>query len=102
MVNHLKRGKALRFNAGPDLPCLPGQPVEPESRLRALRVRTKAIPHGRVMVTEVNLSYPLSKDWGATKSGRGKEMNTPPTSFCLSLPCGTREVPLRMPRAVGK
>jgi hypothetical protein len=54
------------------------------------------------MVTEVNLSYPLSKDRGAAQSGRDKEMNTPPTSFCVSLPCGTREASLRMPRAVGK
>ena len=46
-------------------------------------------------MTEVNLSSPLSKAWGAAKSGWGKERNTPPTSFCLSLPCGTRETPLR-------
>ena len=39
------------------------------------------------MVTEVNLSYPLSKAWGAAKRGRDKERNTPPTSFRLSLPC---------------
>ena len=69
---------------------------------RALRVRTQVIPFGRATVTEVNLSYPLSKAWGAAKSGRGKEINTPPTAFCLSLPCGTREAPLRMPKAVGK
>jgi hypothetical protein len=39
------------------------------------------------MVTEVNLFYPLCKDWGAAESRRGKEMNTPPVSFRLSLPC---------------
>jgi len=33
----------------------------------------------------VNLACPRAKDWGAAKSGRGKE-STPPTSFCLSLP----------------
>ena len=32
MVHHLKRGKALRLNAGPDRPCLCCQPVEPASR----------------------------------------------------------------------
>jgi hypothetical protein len=53
-------------------------------------------------VTEGNLSDPLSKDWGAAKSGWGKEMHTPPPSFCWSLPCGTQEAPLKMPRAVGK
>ena len=26
------------------------------------------------MITEVNLTYPLCKDWGAAESGRGKEM----------------------------
>ena len=62
----------------------------------------QCIPETVAKVAEVNLPYPLSKDWGAAKSGWGKEMNTPPTSFCLSLPCGTREVSLRMPRAVGK
>ena len=39
------------------------------------------------MITEVNLPYPLCKDWGAAESGRGKEMNTPPVAFCLSRPC---------------
>ena len=53
-------------------------------------------------MTEVNLSSPLSKDWEAAKRGQGKEINTPPPAFCLSLPCGTREAPLRMPRAGGK
>ena len=42
------------------------------------------------MVTESTLSSPLSKTWGAAKSGRGKERNTPPTSCCWRLPCGTR------------
>ena len=51
-------------------------------------------------MAEVNLFYPLSKDWGAAKSGWGKEMNTPPVSFHLSLPSGTREAPRRMPREV--
>ena len=31
-MHHLKRGKALRLNAGPDRPCLCCQPVEPASR----------------------------------------------------------------------
>ena len=48
----------------------------------------------------VNLPYPRSKDWGAAKSGRGKEMNTPPTSFRLSLSHRTREAALRMLREV--
>jgi hypothetical protein len=36
-------------------------------------------------VAEVNLFYPLFKDWGAAESGWGKEMNTPPVSFCFSV-----------------
>jgi len=51
-------------------------------------------------VAEVNLFSPLSKDWGAAKSGWGKERNTPPVSFRLSLPGCTREAPRRMPRVV--
>ena len=53
-------------------------------------------------VTEVNLFYPLCKDWEVAKRGRGKERNTPPPSFHLRLPCGTREAPRRMPREVDR
>ena len=48
--------------------------------------KDQCLPETGAKVTEVNLFYPLSKDWGAAKSGRGKEINTPPVSFCLSLP----------------
>jgi len=101
MVNHLKRGKALRGTLTlTDLVCDVSQ-----SSLKSYtsgESKDQCIPETGAKVTEANLSYPLCKDWGAAKSGRGKEMNTPPTSFCLSLPCGTRETPLGMGRAVGK
>ena|SRR5713101_1171041 len=100
MVHHLKRGKALRERLPlTDLVCDVSQ-----SSLKSYtsgESKDQCKPETVAKGTEVNLSYPLSKDWGAAKSGRGKERNTPPTSFYLSLPCGTRETPLWMPRAVG-
>jgi hypothetical protein len=86
MVNHLKRGKALRERLTlTDLVCYVSQ-----SSLKSYtsgESRDQCKPETVAKVTEVNLFYPLSKDWGAAKSGRGKEMNTPPVSFRLSLPC---------------
>ena len=87
MVNHLKRGKALRETlALTYLVCDVSQ-----SSLKSYtsgESRDQGHPAMRMaMVTEVNLSYPLSKDWGAAKRGWGKERNTPPTAFCLSPPC---------------
>ena len=85
MVNHLKRGKALRVTLTlTDRVCYVSQTslksyTSGESKDQCL-LETGA------KVTEINLSYPLSKAWGAAKSGWGKEMNTPPPSFCLSLP----------------
>jgi hypothetical protein len=101
MVNHLKRGKALRETLTlTDLVCY----VSQASLKSYTSGESKDQGHrdGMAMVTEVNLFYPLSKAWGAAKSGWGKERNTPPTSFRLSLPCGTRETPRWMRRAVGK
>src|SRR2546422_65984 len=43
------------------------------NHLRAVRVRTKGNWMTVATVTEGNLFSPLSKDWGAAKSGRGKE-----------------------------
>ena len=101
MVNPLKRGKALRETLPlTDLVCYVSQ-----TSLKSYtsdESTDQCLPETGAKVTEINLSYPLSKAWGAAKSGRGKEMNTPPTSCCLSLPCGTRETPLWMRRAVGK
>src|SRR5713226_71142 len=102
MVNHLKRGQALRERLTlTDLVCDVSQ--------ASLKSHTsgESKDHSKsdgpiVVVTEANLSYPLCKAWGAAKSGWGKERNTPPTSFCLSLLCGTRETSLGMRRAVGK
>jgi hypothetical protein len=101
MVNHLKRGKALRGTLTlTDLVCDVSQ-ASPKSYTSG-ESKDQCPPETGAMVTEINLSYPLSKTWGAAKSGRGKEINTPPTSFCWSLPCGTRETPLWRRRAVGK
>jgi len=90
MVNHVKRGKALRERLTlTDLVCYVSQ-----ASLKSYtsgESKDQGKPDGIATVTEVNLFYPLSKAWGAAKRGWGKEMNTPPTSFCLSLPCGTRE-----------
>jgi len=101
MVHHLKRGKALRGTLTlTDLVCDVSQASLKADTSGASK--DQGPPETGAKVTEINLSSPLSKTWGAAKSGRGKEMNTPPTSFCLSLPCGTRETPLWMRRAVGK
>jgi hypothetical protein len=86
-VNHLKRGKALRGT-------LTLTYLVYEVSQSSLKADTSAASKdqgtpsdGMATVTEVNLFYPLCKDWGAAKCGRGKERNTPPTSFHLSLPC---------------
>ena len=85
MVNHVKRGKALRERLTlTDLVCDVSQASLKSYTSGESKDHGK--PDGSAMVTEVNLFYPLSKAWGAAKSGWGKEMNTPPTSFCLSLP----------------
>ena len=87
MVHHVKRGKALRETLPlPDLVCSVSQaslqaPTRDERKDHSHRVDAMAV------VTEVHLSYPLGKAWGAAKRGRGKERNTPPTAFRLSLPC---------------
>ena len=87
MVNHVKRGKALRETLTlTDLVCYVSQAslkshTSDESKDHSNRVESLAV------VTEVNLSYPLCKAWGAAKRGRGQERNTPPTAFRLSLPC---------------
>ena len=90
MVHHLKRGKALRGTLTlTDLVCDVSQ-----ASLKSYtsgESKDQCLPETVAKVAEVNLFYPLSKAWGAAKRGRGKEMNTPPTSFCLRLPCGTRE-----------
>ena len=101
MVNHLKRGKALRERL--TLTDLVGDVSQASLKsYTSGESKDHGNADGIATVTEVNLFYPLSKAWGAAKRGRGKERNTPPTSFCLSLPCGTRETPLGMGRAVGK
>ena len=86
MVNHLKRGKALRERLTlTDLVCYVSQ-----ASLKSYtsgESKDQGNPDGIATVTEVNLFYPLSKAWGAAKSGEGKERNTPPPVFCLSLLC---------------
>ena len=86
MVHHLKRGKALRERLPlTDLVCDVSQ-----SSLKSYtsgESKDQCLPETVAKVIEVNLFYPLSKDWGAAKRGRGKAMNTPPPSFCLRLPC---------------
>ena len=85
MVNHLKRGKALRGTLTlTDLVC----DVSQASLKSYTSGESKApCPPATVAeVAEVNLFSPLPKAWGAAKSGRGKERNTPPVSFCWSLP----------------
>ena len=85
MVNHLKRGKALRERLTlTDLVCDVSQ-VSLKSYTSGER-KDQGKPDGIATVTEVNLFYPLSKAWGAAKSGWGTEMHTPPTAFRLSLP----------------
>ena len=85
MVNHLKRGKALRARLPlTDLVCNVSQ--SSQKSYTSGESMDQGIPETVAQVAEVTLSYPLSKDWGAAKSGWGKEMNTPPVSFRLSLP----------------
>jgi hypothetical protein len=86
MVTPLKCGKALRERLTlTDLVCYVSQAslkshTSDESKDYSKRDGPSAV------VTEVNLSSPLCNAWGAAKSGRGKERNTPPPSFRLSLP----------------
>jgi len=85
MVNHLKRGKALRERLPlTDLVCNVSQSSQKSET--SAESKDQCLPETVAKVAEVNLFYPLSKDWGAAKSGWGKEMNTPPISFRLSLP----------------
>ena len=90
MGNHLKRGKALRET-------LPLTSLVEQVSQTSLKSDTSAEskdqwkPKPVIPVTAGNLAYPLSKAWGAAKRGWGKERNPPPTAFCWSLPCGTRE-----------
>ena len=86
MVNHLKRGKALRERLTlTDLVCYVSQASLKSHTSDESKDRNN--PDGPLaMVTEANLSYPLCKAWGAAKCGRGKERNTPPPAFRLSLP----------------
>jgi hypothetical protein len=101
MVHPLKRGKALRGTLPlTDRVCAVSQ-ARPQSSTSG-ESTDHCPPETGAMVTESTLSSPLSTTWGAAKSGRGKERNTPPTSCCWRLPCGTRETPLWRRRAVGK
>ena len=85
MVHHLKRGQALRGTLTlTDLVCDVSQASQ--KSYTSGESKDQGTPGTGAKGTEVNLFSPLSKAWGATKSGRGKEMNTPPVSFCLSLP----------------
>ena len=85
MVNHLKRGKALRGRLTLTYLVYEVSQASLKSYTSG-ESRDQGKPETGAKVTEVNLSYPLSKAWGAAKRGRGKEMNTPPVPFCLSLP----------------
>jgi hypothetical protein len=86
MVHHRKRGQALRERLTlTDLVCSVSQ-ASLQSHTSDER-KDHSDPDGLIaVVTEVNLSYPLCKAWGAAKRGRGKERNTPPPSFRLRLP----------------
>ena len=87
MVHHLKRGKALRERLTlTDLVCHVSQSNLTSYTSGESKAQGKP-EDGMATVTEVNLSSPLCKDWEAAKSGRGKEINTPPPSFWLSLAC---------------
>ena len=85
MVNHLKRGKALRGRLTLTYLVYEVSQASLKSYTSG-ESKDQGHPDGMATVTEGNLSSPLSKAWGAAKRGRGKEMNTPPVSFCLSLP----------------
>lgn len=86
LVNHVKRGKALRDRLPlTDLVGYVSQAslkshTSDESKDHSKRVEALAV------VTEVNLCSPLCQAWGAAKRGWGKERNTPPPAFRLSLP----------------
>jgi len=85
MVHHLKRGKALRGRLTlTDRVCDVSQSSQKSQT--SGESMDQCLPETVAKVAEVNLFYPLSKDWGVAKSGRGKERNTPPVSFHLSLP----------------
>ena len=101
MVHHRKRGEALRERL--PLTDLVGDVSQASLQSSTSgESRDQGRPETVAKVTEVNLFYPLSKAWGAAKSGWGKERNPPPPSCCLRLPGGTRETPRWMPSAVGK
>ena len=86
MVNPLKRGKALRERLTLTYRVCKVSQASLKSHTSD-ESKDHSNPDGRsAVVTEANLSSPLCKAWGAAKSGRGKESNTPPPSFRLSLP----------------
>jgi hypothetical protein len=100
MVHPLKRGQALRGRLPlPDLVCEVSQASLKSSTSGERKEQGR--PETVAKVTEVNRFSPLSKAWGAAQRGRGQESNTPPPSCHLRLPCGTRETPRGMQRAVG-
>jgi len=85
MVHHLKRGTALRERLTPtDLVCTVSQASQ--KSYTSGESMDPCILETVAKVAEVTLSSPLSKAWGAAKSGGGQEMHTPPVSFRLSLP----------------
>lgn len=101
MGNRLKRGQALR-GTRTLTPLVFGVS---QLRLQAHPSgdsKDQGTPATGAQVTEMTLSYPLSKDWGAAKRGRGKESNTPPPAFRSRLPYGTRETSCRMSKRVGR
>jgi hypothetical protein len=85
MVHHLKRGKARRGRL--TLPDLVGDVSQASLQAETSGERKdQGNPDGSATVAEGNLFSPLSKAWGAAKSGRDKEMHTPPPSCCVRLP----------------
>src|SRR5712691_1826755 len=84
-VHHLKRGKALRGTLTLTSLVYEVSPSSLKADTSAARKDQGPPAAGMATVTEVNLFYPLCKDWGAAKRGRGKERNTPPPSSPVSL-----------------
>ena len=83
MVHPVKRGQALRGTLPlTDLVCDVSQSSQ-QSQTSGAR-RDQGRPARLAEVTEVNLPYPLCKDWGAAERGRGKERNTPPVALLES------------------
>ena len=86
MVNHLKRGKALRGRLTlTDRVCYVSQARLPSHTSDERKDRSN-LDGPMAVITEANLSSPLCQAWGAAKRGRGKESNTPPPAFRLRLP----------------